>query len=427
MFTESGISEENFNKLVKEGFSDFFSPVQGGKVTVTAGTRTLTVDMDTGEVKHAGGKIDGDNKKRPGLRNDEVPTVLQSGEYVVQRKAVNKIGTKELDKINRMHDGGLVGTASEMIGGAGSVIQAAAFKNALNMFKTTAALASMGQIRRLQESAAGLAGFGEILNYPIDAGKAGGMKPWDTGYQNGRIPLNALSPIVGGSYMWPSAAARFNQMSNKYKLQTGTPLTGSGYRTYEDQVKFWNLYISGKGNLAARPGTSNHGWGLAVDVKGASSYGGSIFKWLAENAKSFGFSNDVRGEPWHWTQKMHKGGIVGSNDVPAILEKGELVIPKDSYTFGNSGGGAVPTMARYDTGSTGGVTMPRYSTGNSGASFMPSMGGGGSWGGGGGSSYSSNASNAYSVTVNVNSTNASAHEIANQVHARINRMGRKSR
>lgn len=40
----------------------------------------------------------------------------------------------------------------------------------------------------------------------------------------------------------------------------------SSYRTYEQQVELYNAYLNGTGNLAAVPGTSNHGWGLAVDV-----------------------------------------------------------------------------------------------------------------------------------------------------------------
>jgi hypothetical protein len=40
----------------------------------------------------------------------------------------------------------------------------------------------------------------------------------------------------------------------------------SSYRTYDQQVELYRAYLNGTGNLAAKPGTSNHGWGLAVDV-----------------------------------------------------------------------------------------------------------------------------------------------------------------
>jgi hypothetical protein len=37
-------------------------------------------------------------------------------------------------------------------------------------------------------------------------------------------------------------------------------------RTYAQQEYFWDLWQSGQGSLAAEPGTSNHGWGLAIDL-----------------------------------------------------------------------------------------------------------------------------------------------------------------
>jgi hypothetical protein len=40
----------------------------------------------------------------------------------------------------------------------------------------------------------------------------------------------------------------------------------TSYRTYAEQEYFWKLYLSGRGARAAKPGTSNHGWGIAVDL-----------------------------------------------------------------------------------------------------------------------------------------------------------------
>jgi lysozyme len=44
----------------------------------------------------------------------------------------------------------------------------------------------------------------------------------------------------------------------------------SAYRPLSIQDYFWTLYITGRGNLAAVPGTSNHGWGEAGDETTAS-------------------------------------------------------------------------------------------------------------------------------------------------------------
>jgi hypothetical protein len=46
---------------------------------------------------------------------------------------------------------------------------------------------------------------------------------------------------------------------------------------------------------AAVPGTSNHGWGLAVDVV----LGTSVFPWLINWADDFGWSWELQSERWH--------------------------------------------------------------------------------------------------------------------------------
>lgn len=47
---------------------------------------------------------------------------------------------------------------------------------------------------------------------------------------------------------------------------------------------------------AACPGTSNHGLGIALDIKNAT---GARLAWLRANAHRFGFSWEVQSEPWH--------------------------------------------------------------------------------------------------------------------------------
>jgi D-alanyl-D-alanine carboxypeptidase-like protein len=48
--------------------------------------------------------------------------------------------------------------------------------------------------------------------------------------------------------------------------------------------------------VAAVPGSSNHGWALAVDVANAS---GKRLDWLLANAARFGWSWEVQSEEWH--------------------------------------------------------------------------------------------------------------------------------
>ena len=46
----------------------------------------------------------------------------------------------------------------------------------------------------------------------------------------------------------------------------------------------------------ATPATSNHGWGLAVDVWSAN---GKRLDWMLQNCDKYGFSWEVQSEPWH--------------------------------------------------------------------------------------------------------------------------------
>ena len=72
----------------------------------------------------------------------------------------------------------------------------------------------------------------------------------------------------------------------------------SGFRTRAEQQHLYDLYKAGKGNLAAKPGHSNHESGNAADV----NVGG---KSLADDpeakkaALALGLHFPVGGEPWH--------------------------------------------------------------------------------------------------------------------------------
>lgn len=72
---------------------------------------------------------------------------------------------------------------------------------------------------------------------------------------------------------------------------------GQGYRTPAEQEAAWNAYQNGTGNLAARPGTSWHQKGLAIDA-GWWSERPELVKAL-EQAGWNRFS--PTGEPWHWS------------------------------------------------------------------------------------------------------------------------------
>lgn len=98
-----------------------------------------------------------------------------------------------------------------------------------------------------------------------------GTIPVDTllASSNGRIPASELSAIPGGHLRHDAARAWIDMrdfIGRKHGVWIQPTGPNSSYRTYAAQEYFWSLYVSGRGNLAAHPGTSNHGWGVAVDV-----------------------------------------------------------------------------------------------------------------------------------------------------------------
>ena len=76
------------------------------------------------------------------------------------------------------------------------------------------------------------------------------------------------------------------------------------YRSFSEQVA---IKLERPG-LAAAPGTSQHGLGLAVDLcGGVQDFGAPAHLWMQQNAPLYGWfqpawadSTGVLPEPWHW-------------------------------------------------------------------------------------------------------------------------------
>ena len=95
-------------------------------------------------------------------------------------------------------------------------------------------------------------------------------------------------------------------MNAAYREAFGRDLAIIGsYRTLAEQVST----RGGQGGLAAVPGTSNHGWGLAIDLgDGANSYRSRAVRLAQGQRVLFGWHHPTymdeggRGphEPWHW-------------------------------------------------------------------------------------------------------------------------------
>jgi hypothetical protein len=132
-----------------------------------------------------------------------------------------------------------------------------------------------------------------------------GARSWG-GYPNGLIPPSALCEIGAGAHaLRCDAAAAYRAMNAAYTAAFGSPICiTDSYRTYASQVRLYGQ----KPALAAVPGTSNHGWGLAVDLCGGiDGFGSPQYRWMVANAGRFGWLHPTwadpgngREEPWHW-------------------------------------------------------------------------------------------------------------------------------
>jgi len=127
------------------------------------------------------------------------------------------------------------------------------------------------------------------------------------GYLNGRIPTSVLCAVESapGHLLRCDAAEQFAALNAAYRDRFGVdiPITDS-YRSYDAQVA---VRIA-KPHLAAVPGTSNHGWGLALDLSTPISGGASAeYTWLRVHGPDYGWDNPswarpggVKPEPWHF-------------------------------------------------------------------------------------------------------------------------------
>ncbi|QBI56350.1 M15 family metallopeptidase [Streptomonospora litoralis] len=129
-------------------------------------------------------------------------------------------------------------------------------------------------------------------------------------YPNGQIPTEALCELhQEGEYLRADAAAGFLALNEAYEERFGSGIcVTDAYRSLADQHRLYDAYQSGTGNLAAVPGTSNHGWGLAVDLcGGVNRFGTEQHEWMRANSQEFGWFHPAwaqqgssSAEAWHW-------------------------------------------------------------------------------------------------------------------------------
>lgn len=152
----------------------------------------------------------------------------------------------------------------------------------------------------------------------------------DRSLPDGYVPPDLVVPDVAFSYdgvlekshMRKKAAEALEQLFAAAKKEGLDLRAVSGYRSYKRQVSIYNNNVATKGKeytdrVSAKPGTSEHQTGLAIDVSGPGigygleqSFGSTAEgKWLKKNAPDYGFvirytengesKTGYTWEPWH--------------------------------------------------------------------------------------------------------------------------------
>jgi hypothetical protein len=141
-------------------------------------------------------------------------------------------------------------------------------------------------------------------------------------YENGLIPPSLLRRVsnfrpltsrvnsnVGSDLLREDAWAAATVLQVAFLNHFGRSLNISeAYRGRTLQTAYYRDYLAGVGNLAAVPGTSNHGWAISIDFgSGVGTYGSAAKVWMDANAPRYGWWPEGNGfsrrEGWHYLYK----------------------------------------------------------------------------------------------------------------------------
>lgn len=216
---------------------------------------------------------------------DTVPAMLAPGEFVLNRhqQAVVEgiLGQGFLDRlasvVNRPHYAAHGGRVEHFAAGG----------------------RPSGRVRRVDVGGDGA--IGRLSQAAVDLARAaaqtklGRERPPMSPGRGGAGDVQGLVPQVLRALAW----ARRNGWAGSVT---------SGFRSYQEQARLYALWLSGRGNRAAPPGTSNHEGGQAVDVSDPEGFA----RAMANAPAGIRLLRLIADEPWHFSVTGRaRGGRVG--------------------------------------------------------------------------------------------------------------------
>lgn len=191
-------------------------------------------------------------------------------------------------------------------------------------------------------------------------------------YGNGLIPVSLLTRLSTGHRLALDAARSYERMATAFRRDLGYALAVTdAYRDLADQVAVKAL----KGPLAAKPGTSEHGWARALDLaSGVPNTASPAHRWMDAHASEYGWVNPAWAqddnprngafEPWHWEYvahlDQHAGGTFAARPAPRKEDDAMIYRATGERTaFGvyahNGGWVELASRAEYDNLKAAGV------------------------------------------------------------------------
>ena len=168
---------------------------------------------------------------------------------------------------------------------------------------------------------------------------------------------------VSGVPVPPGTYEAFKKLASAFKNATGyTLLITSGYRTYAQQKSLYDRWRAGtfKAPSVARPGTSLHESGRALDIRDSGSDAGVTVagnvrsNWIRNNAAKYGFQPNGYnfGEPWHIEYQGNPWSTTGSSSTsttnynPNGYDKNYIkgvqqLLIQNGYSVGKSGADSI--------------------------------------------------------------------------------------
>tara|TARA_B100000900_G_scaffold207250_2_gene175747 strand:- start:1341 stop:2471 length:1131 start_codon:yes stop_codon:yes gene_type:complete len=351
-FSDALAATELFSNSIRKGFEyDSY----GGKTKFKAIVLTVPIPVSPEDIKY----FLGDTKVEGGIQPDKVSKFTYRARIVGENSphsflpnpcsteyASDALSALEITSMHTLFVSNSDGEAGDSFPRIGSTVEVELTKNAYsyniqygrhvsvvtNPDTPTSGSADCDSIKEAMDAAGGAFSLGSLSEPQVRTyrGVAG-----EQDLSNGQLPASVLKKSKHTGRFLVDVVDDFDRLVDAFIARFGKKIILTDhYRTYEVQVSLKRK----KPKLAARPGTSNHGWGLAFDFNhidseygisgGKQGFESTVYKWLKANAPTYNFHNPswaVEGgsnpEPWHF-ESTKKSSIYSEPKKNAVIAKG---------------------------------------------------------------------------------------------------------